>query len=284
MSVNTGKGLKPVMARASVPSTVWSGSAADGGVWRAIHVAVGLCVPRFLPEHNPRVRPSARDRFTGAKRRRKREWLAAAPTSFHGDGGGQPWCGGLHVDEGKGEIRTRLRPSYGRPRSVVGDPNRSRDVRQDWARPRSELRDEERGRDRADAPGPRNSESSTPWQRTQPSNGGWWGGPAYHWAEKKASAGERVTAWWAPCVGAGEKLGCAGENWWADSTELSPKRHFSIFPFSFLFPILSSFYFKFQIWIWIFLWVSPLSQMYTFKSQYRNNIFYYIFLYLFLLT
>jgi hypothetical protein len=43
---------------------------------------VGPRAPRFLPEHNPRVRPSARNRFTGAKRRCRRESLAAAPTSL----------------------------------------------------------------------------------------------------------------------------------------------------------------------------------------------------------
>jgi hypothetical protein len=54
------------------------------------------------------------------------------------------------------------------------------------------------------------------------------------------SAGERVTARWAPCVGAGSpKLGRAEENlWWAKKRNLGPHKRFSFFFYIFLFPFL----------------------------------------------
>jgi hypothetical protein len=91
---------------------------------------------------------------------------------------------------------------------------------------------------------------------------------------------------WGPVVdallrGVGLRGGCF---WWAKIGVSSPVR-FSLFILFLFFPILSPFYFKFQIWIWILLGVAPLSPMYTFKSHYRNNRFYYIyFLYSFSLT
>jgi hypothetical protein len=47
----------------------------------------------------------------------------------------------------------------------------------------------------------------------------------------------------------------------------------------FCFPILSSFYFKSQIWIWILSWVSLLSQLYKFKLYCRINIFLFTYFY-----
>jgi hypothetical protein len=64
------------------PVTAYARFTAEGGGRREIHVVVGPRAPGFLPEDNPRVRPSARNRFTGAKRRCRRESLAAAPTSL----------------------------------------------------------------------------------------------------------------------------------------------------------------------------------------------------------
>jgi hypothetical protein len=64
------------------PITAYARFTAEGGGRREIHVVVGPRAPGFLPEPNPRVRSSARNRFTGAKRRCRRESLAAAPTSL----------------------------------------------------------------------------------------------------------------------------------------------------------------------------------------------------------
>jgi hypothetical protein len=72
--------------------------------------------------------------------------------------------------------------------------------------------------------------------------------------------GDRAKAAWpgphARCARGGEKFGPRGEvEWgkWAEFGRLGPRTVFLYF-ISFSFPILSYFYFKSQIWIWILTW------------------------------
>jgi hypothetical protein len=75
--------LLPRIDDSSTLATVRLGSAEETERRWEIHIDVGPRAPGFLPEHNPRVRPSAQNRFTGAKRRCRRESQAATPTSLN---------------------------------------------------------------------------------------------------------------------------------------------------------------------------------------------------------
>jgi hypothetical protein len=196
-----------MVAQRCLPTEL-GGFTAKGGGRREIHVVVGPRAPGFLPEHNPRVRPSARNRFTGAKRRCRRESLAAAPTSLSSLSLLSLYFFSAHHCLGRSGPRfiPRRRPSPSR--------GEQRDLRWFGEAPESSQREQRRlswspvgeDRDEPDVSGP----------CTREHGGGWPKGPACR---------VQVQRWRAR----GREVGPRGRREWAGQGRKQPMRRFLYF-------------------------------------------------------